>query len=123
MGVGAREQYYQTIQTDDVDADGQAELLARSACGMNTWHFNASSNTWGSLTSCSPGFTDPWWSYPQYYSTIQTADVDGDGQAELLARNQFGAASYKYNSTFQWLQLSPLVRSLSLADGMMASGE
>ena len=26
------------------------------------------------------------WSHPQYYETIQFADIDGDGQAELIAR-------------------------------------
>ena len=103
--------YYRTIQTADIDGDGQAELLARAPCGMMTYRFNASSFTWEGLAGCNPGFSDPNWALEQYYSTIQTGDVDGDDQAELLARSQLGTYSYNYSSTFGWPQLSPLVRS------------
>jgi hypothetical protein len=43
----------------------------------------------------------------KYYSTIQTADVDGDGQAELLGRGSRGIESYIYSSSELWVLLSP----------------
>ena len=36
------------------------------------------------------------WNQPQYYTTIQTADIDGDGNAELIARAAAGITGFKY---------------------------
>jgi hypothetical protein len=43
------------------------------------------------------------WDQPQYYATIQLADIDGDGQAELLGRwaggilvNHFDTTSHSF---------------------------
>jgi hypothetical protein len=110
--------YYSTIQAADVDGDGQAELLARGATGMETFHFNADTDTWEEVVKGNPPWSDANdWLYEQYYSTIQAADVDGDGQAELLARGPAGGMEvwhygrlmvhvYEYNpqsSTIDWL--------------------
>jgi hypothetical protein len=37
------------------------------------------------------------WDQPQYYTTIQTADIDGDGAAELIARAAAGITGFKYD--------------------------
>jgi hypothetical protein len=101
-------QYYRTIQAADVEGDGQAELLARGACGMETWHFNKSSQIWEKIVSCSPDWSEAeGWGNPQYYSTIQTADVDGDGRPELMARGAFGLSTYKYTGEHWIAQILP----------------
>lgn len=38
------------------------------------------------------------WKQPMYYSTIQTADIDGDGQTEVLARWIDGLNIYRFEN-------------------------
>jgi len=46
------------------------------------------------------------WDQPQYYSTIQLADVDGDGQAELIARSSVGILVNHFDPTLgQWMPI------------------
>ena len=40
---------------------------------------------------------DPWLTHPEYYSTIQTGDVDGDGRDDVIARGPFGIRTWFYN--------------------------
>ena len=95
--------FYSTIQTADIDGDGAAELLARASAGIETYKWNGSS--WGQLASASPSWSDKTgWNEPQYYSTIQTADVDGDGRAELLARSSQGMELWRWTGT-DWKEL------------------
>jgi hypothetical protein len=83
--------YYPSVQTADVDGDGQAELLGRASCGMETWDYNASSGAWYKGSNCVPAWGDlEGWAPEQYSGTIQAADVDGDGADELLARSYCG---------------------------------
>jgi len=43
------------------------------------------------------------WDQPQYYSTIQLADIDGDGRADLLARGPGGIIAYVFDTSVgQW---------------------
>ncbi|MFZ0091605.1 MAG: VCBS repeat-containing protein [Solirubrobacteraceae bacterium] len=58
---------------------------------------------------CGPTFTVPaWgdgggWTDPSKYSTIQLADINGDGHDELLARNDQGLEVYWFDTTLgQW---------------------
>ncbi len=98
--------YYLTIQTADVDGDGDAELLARGSDGMRTYDFNSLSNSWDIVAAANPGFSDAAeWDAAKYYRTIQTADVDGDGNAELLARGSDGMRTYDFNSLSKSWQL------------------
>ena len=98
-GWGA-EQYYQTIQTADVDGDGRAELLGRAPCGMETWRFNVASGTWSRIGNCNPAWSDGGnWNQEKYYRTLQAADVDGDGRAELLGRAWCGMETWRFNAS------------------------
>ena len=108
-GWGNDAKYYSTIQTADIDGDGQAELLGRRDCGMETWRFNVSSDDWDMIVSCDPAWSNTagWGDDAKYYSTIQTADVNGDGQAELLGRNKLGMAGYKFFEVGAWQVLNP----------------
>ena len=97
-----RPEYYSTIQTGDVDGDGRAELLGRSASGIEVWAFDGSG--WQQLPD-GPAWSDAGgWNRPEYYSTIQTGDVDGDGRAELLARSASGVQVWEYEDG-AWKQL------------------
>ncbi|HZR39470.1 MAG TPA: VCBS repeat-containing protein, partial [Ktedonobacteraceae bacterium] len=90
-------QYYSTIQTADVDGDGLPELLARGSAGINLWKCSQKSFQWNTLPA-GPALSDANnWNQPQYYSTIHSADLDGDGQAELLARASGGISVWKCN--------------------------
>ncbi len=88
-------EYYETIQAADIDGDGAAELLARGSAGMHVWEY--AENRWKELGR-GPAWTDDGsWNNAQYYTTIQTADIDGDKKEELLARSAAGIVAWKYH--------------------------
>ena len=96
-------QYYSTIQFADVDGDGKAEALGRGAEGLETWQWTGTG--WNQLPTAtdlndgSPGG----FNQPQYYSTIQFADIDGKPGAELIARNNAGIIYYFWHGdTIGW---------------------
>jgi FG-GAP-like repeat len=83
----AQPQYYSTLQTADLDGDGQAELLGRGTGGLVVWKWNKATQTFTQLGPPLAAMADSGgWTDPQYYSTIQTADVNGDGTDEVIAR-------------------------------------
>ncbi|MGH9846082.1 MAG: FG-GAP repeat domain-containing protein [Blastocatellia bacterium] len=88
-------EFYQTIQTADLDKDGRAELLARAGDGIYVWKWNVNDKVWNETGNVLPlkGFDQP-----QYYRTIQTGDVDGDGNPELLLRDSKGVHTYKWTN-------------------------
>ncbi|MDO5519327.1 MAG: FG-GAP-like repeat-containing protein [bacterium] len=95
--------YYSTIQYADIDGDGAAELLARDAFGIVAYKYTA--EEWQELTR-GPAWNDENnWNQEQYYSTIQCADIDGDGIDELLARDPEGIVAYKYTEQ-GWIELA-----------------
>ena len=90
--------HYSTIQTGDIDGDGADELLGRSPSGMETYKWDKDKGEWTHLRAANPAFTDAGsWNHPQYYSTIQTGDIDGDGADELMARSAAGLNTYKWD--------------------------
>jgi len=91
-------QYYQTIQTADLDKNGRAELLARAGDGVYVYQLDATAGTWqetGGVLSLPDSKN---YNQPQYYRTIQTGDLDGDGAPELLVRAADGVHTYKWNA-------------------------
>lgn len=81
-------QYYETITHADVDGQPGDEIVARGGYGLQVWKLGAG-NTFAQIaTGGTPILTDAQgWagSSPPYYQTIQLADVNGDGRAEVLA--------------------------------------
>jgi hypothetical protein len=88
---------YSTIQTADIDGDGAAELLGRANDGMLAFEFNDVTDEWVPLGDAGPFPDDEGWDQEKFYRTIQTADIDGDGAAELLARGMWGMHAYEFN--------------------------
>ena len=97
MGRWDQPQYYATIQLADIDGDGQAELMGRWAGGILVNHFDRATDSWVARRPGPPLSDNAHWDRPQYYTTIQFADIDGDGQAELVARGPDGIATWHYN--------------------------
>lgn len=71
--------------------------------------------------SCGPTFVLPsWgdaggWRDASYYSTIQLADLDGDGKAELIGRSPAGIATSELDvATGQWMPLTSEGSGLAL---------
>jgi hypothetical protein len=95
-------QYYQTIQTADVDGDGRNELIARGALGLHVYSFDVGSGQWiiplGDTIALRELSDLNGWDQPQYYQTIQLADLDGDGKAELLARGKDGVVVFAWET-------------------------
>lgn len=94
-------QYYETIQFGDIDGDGRDELIGRSARGIEVYKFNTGTgdHNWALLATNTGIMTDAQgWNKPEYYTTIQCADIDGDGTKELLARSSTGIVAFKYNT-------------------------
>ena len=96
-------QYYRTIQTADIDGDGASELLARGPDGMETYGWTGSS--WRLLDQSIVFSDDAGWGLARYYETIQAADLDGDGGAELIGRSHLGMVTYGWADS-GWSQLS-----------------
>jgi hypothetical protein len=108
----ARHPICRTIQYADIDGDGQEELLIRAPRGILANHFDAPFNPSGTgqwlQMPVGPALTDAaGWNQPQYYHTIQCADIDGDGRAELLARAAVGMLAWKFTTAGAWTQLLP----------------
>jgi hypothetical protein len=99
-GWSSGPQYYSTVQFPDINGDGKADLAVRAAQGVYFSLDNGAGavgdDVLGPALSDTGGWTDP-----QYYSTIQYADVTGDGAADLCARTPTGFACYP------WTGVSP----------------
>lgn len=105
---------YSTIQLADVDGDGRDELLGRSDAGIQVHVFDTTLGQWrpqvdtkaiplvlSDFSSSLPSGAATW-TEPQYYSTIQTADIDGQPGEEILARFPDGMRVYKYTAASGW---------------------
>ena len=100
---------YSTIQLADVNGDGKDELLGRGDAGLEIWTFDTSVGQWRpqvdanavpqiltDVRSPLPSEDFLGWKQPRYYSTIQTANVDGKPGVEVIARFPDGMHAYGY---------------------------
>jgi hypothetical protein len=97
--------YHSTIQTADIDGDGQSEVLARWIDGLDIYGFENGTLLRKSripALSDNAGFYEPSW-----YSTIHTAVLDGKlGQADVIAREHDGIHVFRYDrDKHEWREL------------------
>ncbi|GLV59930.1 hypothetical protein KDH_67540 [Dictyobacter sp. S3.2.2.5] len=112
-------QYYETLRLADINGDGQVELMIRGSAGLRTYAYNPASRQWQDLQAGTLGLTDTGgWNQPQYYRTLRVADIDGDGQAELLVRGAAGLRTFAFNRTNkQWQDLNAPIPGTEDANG------
>ncbi len=116
-----RAEYYRTLQSADVDGSQRASVLGRTPGGVKVFQYQpspaeASAGTWEELPTLDT-FITPHWDEAEYYSTLQTADLDGDGRDEVLARNRGGLEAYTYDPTTKGWTALPVLSDLGDADG------
>jgi hypothetical protein len=81
-------QYYATITLLDINGDGMADICGRGPNGMTC---ALSTGTGFGTAFAGPAWTDAaGWTQPNYYGTIRTGDVNGDGKDDLCARGAAG---------------------------------
>jgi len=95
---------FSTIQTADFTGDGKALLFGRSRDGICVYGYSSATNTWTEVAHDGPMSNKTGWDHPQYYETIQSADINGDGKDELIARDVHGMLAYGFEgaATKQW---------------------
>lgn len=85
--------YYSTIQFADINGDGKADVCARDNAGIVCYLSTGSG--FSSTEIRGPGWTNTGlWNLPQYYSTIRFPDINGDGRADVCARDNAGIVCY-----------------------------
>ena len=91
--------YWSTIQLADVDGDGNWEVVARAGGGLVVFKLSADGTTWAPLTTTAyVGWGNFYsWDAPPQYSTIQCADIDGDGAMEIMGNGTAGLETLRYD--------------------------
>ena len=85
----SRDDHAASFRFADVDGDGKADACSRTAqgitCARNVGRRFDGARTWLADMTDARG-----WSTPKYASTVQLADVDGDGRADVCGRSPRG---------------------------------
>ena len=81
--------YAGSFRMADVNGDGRADACIRLAGGVFC-ALNAGAGSFGSRQLYSAAFADPDWLPDAYGSTLQLADINGDGKADLCGRGGSG---------------------------------
>jgi hypothetical protein len=99
--------YYSTIRFPDVNGDGRADVCGRGSAGLHC--AMSLGGSFGALSLQVTNFSDAGsWDRPQYYSTIQFADLNGDHRADVCARGVAGmhcalSAGASYGALTLWI--------------------
>ena len=90
LGWGNNASYWQTVKLADLNADGMADVCGRSGAGLVC---SLSTGTaFGAAPLWTSDFSDStfWASNPNYWQTLQYADVNGDKRADVCGRGTDG---------------------------------
>jgi hypothetical protein len=90
-GWGTSKSYWGTIRFADVNGDGKADVCGRGPGGIYC-ELSTGSRFITSSTPWTTGFSDTygWSSNESHWGTIQFADVNGDGKADVCGRGTQG---------------------------------
>ncbi|MEZ4313492.1 MAG: FG-GAP-like repeat-containing protein [Polyangiaceae bacterium] len=106
-GWSSADYYYGTLQYADVNGDGNMDVCGRGAAGILC--SLGDGNTFGPAQNWNTFFSDAvgWNSHISYWATIQLADVNGDGKADVCGRIDTGIAcalsnGSSFGSVTQW---------------------
>ncbi len=99
-----RARYPEAINVEDIDSDGQLEVVAWATDGIHVWHYDKSRFTWRE-SNVSHILTGPPWDLPLHHRSIRLVRVKGDPYPELLARGPDEVHAYQYNPKSEtWLR-------------------
>ncbi len=80
--------YYSTIRFADINGDGREDACARFKDGFKC--YPSLESGWGEAIELGDMADEKGWNKPQYYSTIRTADINGDSKMDVCARGSAG---------------------------------
>jgi hypothetical protein len=80
--------YYGTVQLADVNSDGKADACGRAAAGFLC--LLSKGTSFGKEISTDEFSDAKGWDAPEYYTTLETGDLDGDGKADVCGRGGAG---------------------------------
>ena len=90
-------EYYSTIRLADIDGDGKVDVCGRGLAGFRCWR---SLGTAFDSDFVAVELSDKnGWDAKPYYSTIRMPDINGDGKADICARDNGGVACYLSKGT------------------------
>jgi hypothetical protein len=95
-GYGAA-QYYETLRWADVNGDRKSDVCVRHSGGVSCWRSTGNgfdAGFAGPALSDAGGF-----SARQYYETLQLADINGDGKADVCVRAAAGVYCWRSNGS------------------------
>jgi hypothetical protein len=89
-GWGQAPEYWATIRFPDLDGDGKTDVCGRAPDGILCARSSGTAFGATTLWSTSYGDAGGWNDFPQYWSTIRFADINGDGKADVCGRRDTG---------------------------------
>ncbi len=96
--VGANHpKYYSTIRLADFDGDGMDDVCMRWSDGMHC--HPSTGDGFGPAVVAGALKNDNGWDAPSRYGTIRMGDIDGDGAADLCARNPDEFRCWRFDGT------------------------
>lgn len=116
-------EYFETIQTGDVDGDGVDDLIGRDANGLHLYMYDGSLGTWRPVLTTQGGselvldyFSDAqgWGNNKTYYASIKLVELRPGGGIMLVARAGDGLTVFQFQRspdqlgfpTGSWKQIS-----------------
>ncbi len=109
-------QYYSTLQSADINGDGQNEIVARDQDGLHIWQLTR--GAWIETSQVKDLSDAQGWNDPSRYRTISFARLQpGSQQADLVARASDGIHVWRYNQAQRtWSDLTAAANSRPFPD-------